>query len=72
MSPRRSGRRRPNAISRSPCWSGLITHRTNDDLWVEIYALRELEYHKLMVKARVTPRPFFNLARRKAVPPLNY
>jgi aminomethyltransferase len=42
------------------------------DLWVEIYASRELQYHKLMVKARVTPRPFLNLARRKAVPPLNY
>jgi aminomethyltransferase len=44
----------------------------NGDLWVEIYASRELQYHKLMVKARVTPRPFINLARRKAVPPLNY
>ena len=44
----------------------------SNDLWVEIYASRELQYHKLMVKARVTPRPFLNLARRKAVPPLNY
>ncbi|MBL8906673.1 MAG: aminomethyltransferase family protein, partial [Rhizobiales bacterium] len=34
-----------------------------DDLWVEIYALRELEYHKLMVRARVTERPFFNHPR---------
>jgi glycine cleavage system aminomethyltransferase T len=30
------------------------------NLWVEIYALRELEYHKLMVKAAVVPRQFFN------------
>lgn len=44
----------------------------SNDLWVEIYASRELQYHKLMVKARVTPRPFLNLARRRAVPPLNY
>jgi aminomethyltransferase len=41
----------------------------NDDLWVEIYALRELQYHKLMVRARVTERPFFNHPRRRATPP---
>ena len=40
-----------------------------DDLWVEIYALRELQYHKLMVRARVTERPFFNHPRRRASPP---
>lgn len=39
------------------------------DLWVEIYALRELQYHKLMVKARVVPRPFFSPPRRRATPP---
>lgn len=39
------------------------------NLWVEIYALRELEYHKLMVKAAVVPRQFFNPARRRATPP---
>ena len=40
-----------------------------DDLWVEIYALRELQYHKLMFRARVTERPFFNHPRRRATPP---
>ena len=39
------------------------------NLWVEIYALRELEYHKLMVKAAVVPRQFFNPPRRRANPP---
>ncbi|MBG1230769.1 aminomethyltransferase family protein [Aestuariivirga litoralis] len=39
------------------------------DLWVEIYALRELQYVKLMVKAKVVPRPFFNPPRRRANPP---
>jgi aminomethyltransferase len=39
------------------------------NLWVEIYAPRELEYHKLMVKAAVVPRQFFNPARRRATPP---
>jgi len=40
-----------------------------DDLWVEIYALRELRYHKLMKRAKVVPRPFIKLARRMASPP---
>jgi aminomethyltransferase len=41
-----------------------------DDLWVEIYAMRELRYEKLMKRARVVPRPFVKLARRTAFPPL--
>ncbi|MGD9915002.1 MAG: aminomethyltransferase family protein [Rhizobiaceae bacterium] len=40
-----------------------------DDLWVEIYALRELQYHKLMKRAKVVPRPFVKLERRTAFPP---
>jgi glycine cleavage system T protein (aminomethyltransferase) len=40
-----------------------------EDLWVEIYALRELQYSKLMKRARVVPRPFVKLARRTATPP---
>jgi len=38
-------------------------------LWVEIYALRELQYAKLMVRVQVVKRPFFVNARRVAVPP---
>jgi aminomethyltransferase len=41
----------------------------SNDLWVEIYAPRELQYHKLMVRARLTERPFFNPPRRRATPP---
>ncbi len=44
----------------------------NTDLWVEIYALRELQYAKLMLRARVTPRPFFNPARRRVTPPADF
>jgi aminomethyltransferase len=44
----------------------------NGNLWVEIYALRELQYHKLMVRARVTERPFFNPPRRRATPPADF
>ena len=39
------------------------------DLWVEIYALRELQYVKLMLRATVVQRPFFNPDRRRATPP---
>ena len=41
----------------------------NNDLWVEVYALRELQYIKLMLKAREVTRPFFAPARRRATPP---
>ncbi|MEO3389252.1 aminomethyltransferase family protein [Mesorhizobium sp. CAU 1741] len=40
-----------------------------DDLWVEIYALLELQYVKLMKRARIIERPFVKLARRGATPP---
>lgn len=40
-----------------------------DDLWVEIYAMRELQYVKLMKRAWVVPRPFVKLERRTATPP---
>ncbi len=39
------------------------------DLWVEIYAMRELSYVKLMKRAKVVPRPFIKLERRTATPP---
>ncbi len=44
-------------------------HDTANNLWVEIYALRELHYAKLMVPARVADRPFFKTPRRFATPP---
>jgi aminomethyltransferase len=40
-----------------------------DDLWVEIYALREGQYMKLMKRATVVARPFVKLDRRSATPP---
>lgn len=39
------------------------------DLWVEIYALRELHYAKLMLPVKVVERPFFNPLRKRASPP---
>lgn len=43
-----------------------------DDLWVEIYAMRELSYVKLMKRARVVDRPFLKLERRRATPPADW
>ncbi|MCB1444960.1 MAG: aminomethyltransferase family protein [Rhizobiaceae bacterium] len=40
-----------------------------DDLWVEIYALRELQYQKMMKRVKIVPRPFLKLDRRGANPP---
>ncbi len=40
-----------------------------DDLWVEIYAMRELRYSRIMKRARIAPRPFVKLDRRTANPP---
>lgn len=41
-------------------------------LWAEIYALRELHYAKLMVRARLAERPFYAPARRRESPPERY
>jgi aminomethyltransferase len=41
----------------------------NSNIWVEVYALRELQFHKLMLKATVCDRPFFKPARRTQTPP---
>ncbi len=43
--------------------------RRSDNLWVEVYAKRELQYHKLMLRARIAERPFFFHPRRRATPP---
>jgi aminomethyltransferase len=38
-------------------------------LWVEVYAMRELQYVKLMLRATLCERPFFKPARRTLTPP---
>ena len=42
-----------------------------ENLWVEIYSLKELQYHKLMKKVSIVKPPFINLARRFSCPPPN-
>lgn len=44
-------------------------HAKGTDIWVEIYAERELKYAKLMQPVSVVDRPFFNPARKRATPP---
>jgi aminomethyltransferase len=44
-------------------------HHTSDRLWVEVYALRELQYARLMLKVTPVERPFFAHPRRRATPP---
>jgi aminomethyltransferase len=44
-------------------------HRDLRNVWVEIYALRELRYVKLMLPVQPAKRPFIDLPRRRATPP---
>lgn len=44
-------------------------YHAKNNLWVEVYALRELQYAKMMLSADVVPRPFYAPARRRATPP---
>ena len=53
-------------------WRGPMAIPCVDDLWVEIYAMRELQYQKLMKRAKVVPRPFIKLDRRTANPPADF
>jgi aminomethyltransferase len=62
------------------CWSPVLKknialaqvrtkYAKGESLWAEIYALRELHYAKMMMRARVIDRPFFAPDRRRATPP---
>lgn len=41
----------------------------SDDLWVEVYVQKELKWERVMARAKVVPRPFFDPPRRRATPP---
>ena len=43
-----------------------------DDFWVEIYVMKELQWDKQMVRARIAERPFFDPERRRATPPHDF
>ena len=74
-----NGKREVGVIT-SACWSPATKRSlalaqvrrpfdTSARLMAEVYALRELHYAKLMLPVRVTDRPFFAPARRRATPP---
>ncbi|VDC21286.1 aminomethyltransferase family protein [Pseudogemmobacter humi] len=74
------GKRREAGFVTAACWSPTLKRNIAiahvaakyadcRDLWVEIYALRELQYHKLMLPVTKTERPFFAPDRRRATPP---
>ncbi|MDP3895572.1 MAG: aminomethyltransferase family protein [Mesorhizobium sp.] len=46
--------------------------KITDDLWVEIYAMRELQYQKMMKRAKIVEKPFVRLARRTLTPPADF
>ena len=43
-----------------------------DDLWVEVYVLKELKWDKVMARARVVEKPFFQPPRRRLTPPADF
>ena len=44
----------------------------NPDLRVEIYVKKELKWHRLMARAKITDRRFFDPERRRATPPADF
>ncbi len=41
----------------------------SEKLWVEIYFAKELKWDRVMVRAKIVKRPFFNHPRRRQTPP---
>jgi aminomethyltransferase len=73
-------RKREVGVITGACWSPVLKQNIalaqiltkfagGENVWAEIYALRELHYAKMMMRARAVERPFFNPARRRATPP---
>jgi aminomethyltransferase len=56
-------------LKRNIALAQVLTRDAGAELWAEIYAMRELHYEKLMMRARVVDRPFFTHDRRRATPP---
>lgn len=50
----------------------VTAHRPNPDLRVEIYAKKELKWHRLMARAKIVDQRFFDPERRRATPPSDY
>ncbi|MEM7170082.1 MAG: aminomethyltransferase family protein [Pseudomonadota bacterium] len=40
-----------------------------DDIWAQVYTLKELKWDKVMASCQIVPRPYFNSVRRQVTPP---
>lgn len=59
-------------VKRAIAWASLrrpYGDTVKDDLWVEVYVQKELKWDKVMARAAVVARPFFDPPRRKVTPP---
>lgn len=43
-----------------------------ENLWIEVYVQKELKWERVMTRARVVERPFFDPPRRRATPPADF
>ena len=43
-----------------------------DDLWVEIYLQKEIEWQRRMARCRIVDKPFFTHERRRLTPPADF
>ncbi|WP_020590319.1 aminomethyltransferase family protein [Kiloniella laminariae] len=43
-----------------------------EDLWVEIYVDKELKWDRVMARAKIVDRPFFNPPRKRQTPPARF
>ena len=75
------GRFRQVGFVTSAAWSPICKHniaigtvrtpkgKVGDTLWVEIYYQREMHWTRVMAKAEVVDKPFWNPERRRVTPP---
>jgi aminomethyltransferase len=75
------GRFRQVGFVTSAAWSPICKHniaigtvrtpngKVGDTLWVEIFYQREMHWTRVMAKAEVVDKPFWNPERRRVTPP---
>ncbi|MEX2495418.1 MAG: aminomethyltransferase family protein [Woeseia sp.] len=81
---RKNGRRKQAGFITSACWSPVCKQNValgtvatpygevGDELLVEIYYQREMHWSRVMAKATVVDKPFWDPLRRRATPPGAY
>ncbi len=81
---KKHGRHKQVGFVTSAVWSPICKHNVaigtvrtphgavGDTLWVEIYYQREMHWSRVMAKAEVVDKPFWNPERRRVTPPGPY